>query len=767
MTRKRRQRRSWRRLLTVCVLAIIAIGALWIVYLDRIVTHQFEGRRWTLPAQVYAEPVELYAGRRFTIDELETELRRLGYARVDRPSRAGTYRRNGNRLDVASRAARFWDERRPEQAISIVADSREIQNLFDSRGRPVPVFRLDPLLIGSIFPIHGEDRIVLAPENVPPLLIDALVTVEDRRFHSHHGVDPEAIARAMLANVRAGRIEQGGSTLTQQLVRSYFLDNRQTLWRKVREAIMAVILDARFEKDDLMNAYVNEIYLGQDGRRAIHGFGLASQYYFGKPLAELDLHEIALLVAIVRGPSYYDPRRHPERALARRRLVLDLLAEFGVVSVESAQQANSMKLGVTDRGASGSSYFPAFLDLVRRTLQRDYREEDLTEGGLRVFTTLDPRVQTQAETLLARNLEKLDAARKVDASLEGAVVVTTPQSGEVVAVVGGRAARLDGFNRAIDARRPIGSLVKPVVYLTAILTGRYNAASIVADAPVEVKLPSGQVWEPKNINREVHGPVPLVRALTQSLNLATVNLGFDTGLEHVANTFTLLGLEHAPEVLPSMLLGAVDLSPLEVAQIYNPLANGGFRTPLRAVRGVIDAEDEAVTSFPLEVTQVVDAAAAYQLDRMLAQVMEFGTGRGARNWLPGAIVSAGKTGTSSDYRDSWFAGFTGSHLAVVWVGYDDNSPTGLTGSRGAMPIWAQLMASIDTTPLRLLAPEGIDEIWIDLDSGYAATATCPGQPVAIAVPEGTVAPVKPGCEDNAFERFRDRAQRWLEGIIGQ
>jgi penicillin-binding protein 1B len=302
-------------------------------------------------------------------------------------------------------------------------------------------------------------------------------------------VNPSAILRAAIVNVRAGQIEQGGSTLTQQLVKSYFLDNRRTLGRKIEEAIMAVLLERRFSKPDLMNAYINEIYLGQDGRRAIHGFGLASQFYFGKPLAELQLHEVALLVAVVRGPSYYDPRRNAKRAVARRDLVLKLMAAEGVITPEAARRAAEQPLAIVGAGKQAhSSYYPAYLDLVRRTLRRDYREEDLTETGLRIFSTLDPLVQAQAERALSQELDRIDEANKAGSksSLEGVVIVTAPQNGEVIALVGGRKAGYAGFNRALDARRSIGSLVKPVVYLTAIETGQYNAASIIEDAPVAV-----------------------------------------------------------------------------------------------------------------------------------------------------------------------------------------------------------------------------------------------------------------------------------------
>jgi penicillin-binding protein 1B len=740
----------------------------WIVYLDRIITAQFEGRRWTLPAQVYAEPLELYAGQSFGADTLEQELKRLGYRRADKAEEPGSYSRRGTHIDLVNRRFQFWDALQEPQLISIVTRGNSIESMRNGRNEEVPIFRLDPLLIGSIFPIHGEDRVVVTPDEVSPLLPAALKVVEDRKFDSHNGVDFGAIARAAWVNLRAGQIEQGGSTLTQQLVKSYFLDNRRTLGRKLEEAMMAWLLEVHFDKQDLMNAYINEIYLGQDGNRAVHGFGLASQFYFGKPLAELQLHEVALLVAIVRGPSYYDPRRHEQRARARRDLVLKLMTQYKVVDERGAKEAAQRPLGVVNTGTLAGSYYPAFLDLVRRTLRRDYREEDLTEAGLKIFSTLNPLIQSRAEKALTLELERLDKARKqkTEQRLEGVVVVTAPQNGEVIAMVGGRQASFDGFNRALDAKRSIGSLVKPVIYLAAVETGRYHAASIVEDGPVEVKLPNGTVWTPQNISEEYYGQVPLVRALAQSLNLATVHLGLEVGLPKVTNEFVALGLERQPPQLPSVLLGALDVSPLEVAQLYNAFANGGFSTPLRAVRAVVDAEGKPLKSFALEVTPVADPQAVYQVNRMLVQVMEHGSGQAARAQIPPEIVVAGKTGTSSDYRDSWFAGFSGNTLAVVWIGYDDNSPTGLTGSSGSLPVWSRLMRSIGTTSWNAPLPEGLEEKSIEFMTGLAANPGCGGENlVTIAVPSGTQLPAKSGCETSVFGELGERAREWWRSVV--
>ena len=752
---------------------VLAVCTVLFILLDRQVTKQFEGRRWTLPAQVYAAPLELYAGLALSGPQLEEELQRLQYREVDKLERPGTWRRQGTRYEVALRAARFADEKRDAQILAINTSGAAITGLTDSKGQEVPIARFEPLIIGSIFPTHGEDRIVLQPADVPRMLPEALKAVEDRKFDHHHGVDPGAIARAVWANLRAGGIAQGGSTLTQQLVRSYFLTTDQTLSRKLREAAMSIALELHFTKADLMNAYVNEIYLGQDGQRAVHGFGLASQFYFGKPLAELDLSEVALLVAVVRGPSYYDPRRHPDRVKARRDLVLKVLVEQGVIQQAEADAAMKRPLGVIARSNSG--YYPAYMDFVRRTLRRDYREEDLTEAGLRIYTSLDPRAQETAERALEQELTRLDKVHLATAKknsgrpddsapLQASVVVTAPQSGEVIALIGGRQAGYNGFDRALDAVRPMGSLVKPFVYLTALETKRYTAATVIQDEPIDVKLRNGTHWKPQNFTKEIHGPVPLVRALSESLNLATVGLGLDVGLPNVTKTLQRFGLQRAPLEVPAMTLGAVDVSPLEVAQIYGGLASGGFRTQLRAVRAVISDEGKSLRAFPLEVAQVADADAVHQLNRMLEIVMEHGTGRAARSVLPPNLVVAGKSGTSSELRDSWFAGFSGSHVTVVWVGYDDNRPTGFTGSSGALTVWARLMAGLDTTSRSAPLPDTLASVNVEFATGLRAESHCGDDIVAIAVPVGSQPAWKPACENGAASII-ERAGEWLRDMI--
>jgi len=753
----------WRRLLVLACLVLAAALAIWVVHLDGVVTRQFQGRHWSVPARVYAAPLELYVGAPVTAGELDEELRRLHYRAGDPSAGPGIYRRRGDSFDVHARRVRFIDELREPVSVAIRAGNGSISDLRGADGAELPVFRLDPPVIGSVFPVHGEDRLILSPADVPPLLRNGIKLIEDRRFDEHHGVDALGILRALWADLRAGRVVQGGSTLTQQLVKNYFLTDEQTFGRKATEAIMALRLEAHYSKEEILVAYLNEVYLGQDGARAVHGFGLASEYYFAKPLAEVDVGEMALLIGLVKGPSYYDPRKHGDRARTRRNLVLQELAQAHLIDAEAATRAASSPLGLRP---PGGSYVPAYLDLVRRHLNRDYAEADLAAAGLAVYTSLDPRAQAAAELALTSNLKRLDASSRVrGATLEGAVIVTEPNSGDVVAVVGGREVGAVGFNRALDARRPIGSLVKPAVYLAAIESGRYNAATLIEDAPIELKLGDGSIWAPQNFEHQTYGRVPLARALAESMNLATVRLGLDIGLPRVAETLHQLGLDSTPSLNPSLLLGTVEMTPLEVVEVYTSLANGGFRARLRAVRAVLDESGRPLRSFKVQVEAAAPPAAVYQLDRMLTLVTTRGTGRDAPSRLPRGTVVAGKTGTSSDTRDSWFAGFTGSYLAVVWVGYDDNRATGLTGAAGALPVWAETLAKLKSVSFQPVAPELVEDRWIGYGDGLETTPACSADAVLLSLPADTVLPGKPNCISSPPTGVGEKIKTWLKNII--
>ena len=718
---------GWRLLAGLLVLGAMLAGG-YTLYLAKTVRVKFEGKRWALPAQVYARPLELYAGANVSAAQLEAELRFLGYREVATVSGPAQWAVNGGRFTVHTRDFRFWDGAEPSQAVVVRVSAAGVDSIRSlPRGSEIDLMRLEPALVGSIYPAHSEDRVLVQRAEIPEHLVQGLLAVEDRRFFEHGGVDIRGIARALLANLRAGETVQGGSTLTQQLVKNFILTPERSLSRKFNEAVMALIVEARYDKDEILEAYANEIFLGQEGARAIHGFGLAAYFYFNRPLQELRLHETALLVGLVKGASYYNPRRHPQRALQRRDLVIGQMQAQGFLTDQQAEAARQQPLGVSARGAAHGQRVPAFVDLVRRQLRRDYREEDLTSEGMRIFTTLDPWVQQQAAAVLGARLAKIEKSRGLErGSLQGALIVAAAQNGEIQALIGDRDADYAGFNRALDAIRPIGSLVKPAVYLAALQRSeKYTLTSLIDDRPVDLKMPNGQRWQPQNYDRKVHGSVMLHEALARSLNLATVNLGLELGLQPVIATLHALGVNREIDPLPSLLLGAVSLSPLEVTQIYQSLAAGGFRSPLRAIRAVLDNAEEQLQRYPLTVAEAADPAAVFLLNRNLVEVTESGTAVRLRRQLPEALTVAGKTGTTNDLRDSWFAGFSADRVAVAWVGRDDNASTGLTGAQGALPVWADLMRTIDNLPLQLTPPGGVEYHWVDR-SGRLAAERCEG-----------------------------------------
>jgi penicillin-binding protein 1B len=722
-----RRRSHWARLLlSALVLLVLLIGG-YSLYLGKTVRVKFEGQRWAEPARVFARPLELYVGAPVSADQLQAELEFLGYRKVRAVAGPAQWSRNGNRFALHTRAFRFWDGEAGPRAVVLETADDGIRRLVErAGGGDVDLLRLEPALVGSIYPAHSEDRVLVRRDELPESLVQALLAVEDRRFFEHAGVDLRGIARAVVANIRAGGAVQGGSTLTQQLVKNFILTPERSLSRKFNEAWMALIVESRYGKDEILEAYANEIFLGQDGGRAIHGFGLAAHFYFQRPLSELHLHEVALLVGLVRGASFYNPRRHPQRALDRRNLVIRQMQQQGFIDTAQADAAMALPLGVTAAGGRSAQRVPGFVDLVRRQLQRDYREQDLTSEGLRIFTTLDPWVQRQAATALASRLERIESARGIEGgSLQGAVVVTAAQSGEVQALVGGRDTGYAGFNRALDAVRPIGSLVKPAVYLAALSRpDRFTLTSMIEDKPVDMALPGGQRWQPRNYDRETHGRVMLHEALARSLNLATVELGMAVGLDNVEATLQALGVEREIKPYPSLLLGALSLSPFEAAQVYQTLAAGGFRAPLQAIREVLDADQQPLQRYPLSVVQAADPRAVFLLNRNLVEVTESGTAKALQSLLPGVDV-AGKTGTTNDLRDSWFAGFSADRVALAWVGRDDNAPTGLTGAQGALPVWADLMRRLAPRSLQLLPPSGVEYHWVDGD-GRLSAERCDG-----------------------------------------
>ncbi|NKF22560.1 penicillin-binding protein 1B [Solimonas marina] len=755
--------------ISVLVLAISIGGVLFAGYLlklDKEIRDRFAGARWALPAQVYAAPQELYVGQGINAHDLVHELQRLGYRQDATLGNTGTYVGGAQHVDLYVRGFDFWDGVQAPERLSVDFSGDLVTALKDlDSSKDLDIVRLDPMLIGSIYPKQGEDRVLIKLSDVPPMLAKGLVAVEDHGFYEHSGISLKAIFRASIANLRAGHVVQGGSTLTQQLIKNFFLSNRQTFTRKINEALMAMLLESHYSKDQILEAYMNEVALGQDGNRAVHGFGLGSHFYFNKPLNELRPQEIALLVGLVKGPTYYNPRRYPKHALARRNLVLSVFRDEGLISDAEYKKDITLPLGVAGGRGGGAERYPAFVDLVKRQLENDYKDEDLTNEGLRIFTTLDPRVQESLENRIVEELPEIEKQRRMKpGTLEGAGVVTSADRGEVLALVGGRDVRFPGFNRALDSRRSIGSLAKPFVYLTALEhPEQYNLETMIDDEPIELRMPGAPVWSPHNYDRKLHGPQHLYNALAHSINLPTVRLGLALGPANVLKTMRQAGYDGDAKALPSIFLGAVDASPLQIAQMYGTLASGGFQSSPSAIREVQTKDGKPLQRFPLQLKQTFAEGPIYLITWAMEKVMTIGTGRSAYTQLSPDTVVAGKSGTTDDYRDSWFAGFGADRVTVVWVGRDDNQSTGLTGSTGALQVWSRVMKDIHVRSIDNVPPPTVEEVQIDPDSGLRADDNCYD---AVTVPYLQNSGPQEWAPCSAQANQTQGPMQWLKDIFG-
>ena len=736
---------------------LLAFISYWI-WLDYAVGRAFAARQWAIPARIFASPVELYEGMQLEPDYLDATLRQLGYK--EDPSRVspGHFIRSKNGFKIFARGYRFPEGAEPASSFDIRLTNNTVTGLTDiDTNSQLPLARLEPIEIGSIHRDIFEDRVMLAFADAPILFLDILFAVEDRRFYQHIGIDPLGIARAFVSNLRSGQIDQGGSTLTQQLVKNMYLSNERSYVRKIREALMAISLERRYSKAEIVEAYMNEVFLGQDGNRAIHGFGLGARFYFGKPFADLDLAEMSTLVGMVKAPSTYNPKRHYDAAKKRRNFVLNLLLESGVINSQDHAAPSASRLVLRESGAIRTREFGAFIDLVREQLKRDYRDVDLRRTGLRIYTTLDPLVQQSAQSVTNTTLAKIEKAKHIGAkSLQGAMVVINPRTADVLALIGSSDVLHTGFNRSLNAKRPIGSLVKPFIYLTALeRTERFNVLSTLDDKAVNLTDARGAVWSPGNYDGKSHGQVSLRTAFVKSFNLATVNLGLEVGVKSVITRLRELGFDHELEDLPSLLLGAIEMTPFEVASLYQVIANDGFKVPLRAIRSVVNVENKVLTRYPPQVEQVIESSPAYLVQYLLTGVVTEGTGRAASIALADKLPLAGKTGTSNDGRDSWFAGFGGNNLSVVWVGRDDNGETSLTGASGALQLWIDLMRQVGITKFRFARPEQLSWEWVTPNGDAVVSEQCElAVYIPVALPHGL--PVGAQCD----ERHSTKPKGW-------
>ena len=728
---------AWGSRLLGWALVVLALGLGFLIpytlYLNHQVSVRFGALQWQVPTRVYARPLQLSPGVAMDARTLKTELDAASYRDDGAGKTPGSYAQEGGRFTISSRGYIDVDGSVAPRRVQVSLGDGRVRGLRDlGRNASVRGARLDPARIATLYGQKQEERRLVQLQDVPELLVTGLQAVEDRDFRSHIGIDFSGIARAMWVAVRSGgESRQGASTLTQQLARSGLLGigKEQTATRKFNEILYALILDARYDKRTILEAYFNQVYWGQRGKQAIHGVSAASEFWFGRDLKDLGTEHVALLIALVKGPSYYDPRRHPERALERRNFVLQKLRETDLIDDAELRRASAAPLGVTVApGLLAANRFPAYVDLVRRQLARDYPESALQGAGLSVMTGMSPSAQAYAEGAVTRAIQALENKRRPP--LQAGLVLTDVHDGDVLAVVGSRNVSEPGFNRAVEAQRPVGSLLKPFVYLLALAQPeQYSLASWVEDSPVTVQLDRNRKWTPANSDNRSHGSVRLVDALAHSYNQATVRVGMKVDPERLAQLVKVLaGIKAEPN--PSLILGSTDQSPYAMAQLYQFLASGGEIQPLHAVRGVLDPKGRLLKRYDKAPApaQAGDSIAANLIGVALQQVVSNGTARQLLGDGLGRLQSAGKTGTSNDGRDSWYAGYTGDHLAVVWMGNDRNEMTGLYGATGAMRVWSGIFSRLPSAPLKV-SGQGLDWQWV-----VGNDSTDPGCPGARQLP---------------------------------
>lgn len=709
------------------LLTAMVVGGFYLV-LSKQIEDRFGSRRWSIPATIFSDSVLCYPGQHLPQSELERMLVERRYREVEgREPRAGEYRIAGSGITVFFRKFEFSGKNLPARKVEMQF-RKNLLSSMKTVGQPLPFLELEPIVISRLFGKQRESRHLINIAQAPNDLVQAVVAIEDHRFFDHRGIDWIGTLRALWVDLRAGRVVQGGSTITQQLVKNYFLQPEKTLRRKALEAAMAVILEARYSKNEILEMYLNEIFLGQRGSVAIHGMGEAALAFFGRNVEDLTLAEAATLAGLIQAPSAYSPYRRPDTCKKRRNVVLKRMLELGKVSRNRYEQARVEPLRLIGRPLP-LKVAPYFVETVRQQLEQLYSPEVLASEGLTVHTSLQPEIAFAAKQAVQNGLADLEkkyprlkrAGEK--SPLQAALVVVQPKTGQVLALVGGRDFQQSQYNRALLAHRQPGSAFKPFVYLAAL--DRFQVISKVDDRQIAYRV-EGKSWTPRNYNGKYRGPVTLQVALAKSLNAATVNLAMSVGLDSIIETAHRLGIQSPMKSYPSLALGAFEVTPFELAGAYAALDNDGQKPFLLSLKQVVTPEGQVEQSRHFSMTPATTPAKAFLVTHMLEGVFQFGTARGAR--ARGIdFPCAGKTGTTSDYRDSWFVGYSTDLLALVWVGFDDNRSTYLSGSSGALRIWERFMGSLRPWlhPQRFRVPPGLVQRAVCQDSDEPATQACP------------------------------------------
>jgi len=712
--------------LAALIVSVLVGGYFFYLYME--VHNRFATRKWSVPSRVFSATLPIYPGQALSLSELKAmlDLRRYQEAYKE-PLQAGEYKVGQNNLLVRLREFHFPGRTLPQQQVRFVFANDKLARIEGDRGN-IAILELEPTEIARLFGPERESRLLINIKQVPPDLTEAIVAIEDHRFYEHPGIDWWGISRALWADLVAGRVVQGGSTITQQLVKNYFLEPEKSIKRKILEASMALVIEVLYQKDEILEMYMNEIYLGQRGSVAIHGMGEAARYYFGRNVQDLTLAEAATLAGMIRAPNFYSPIKNPGTTKERRNVVLKRMLDLRMISPDQFRLALSQPLRIAKSNLPLKSA-PYFVDYVRQQLQELYSPTVLETTGLSIYTSLVPEISLAAEKAVSEGLAELEKTHpklKTNSpteSLQAVLIAVQPKTGAVLSLVGGRDYGESSFNRALYAHRQPGSAIKPFVYLRAL-----DEFTPVSWLPDELKTYSigGTAWAPRNYNGRYRGRVTFRTALEHSLNAATVSLAMATGLNNVIDTLHSLGIQSPLKPYPSLALGAFEVTPLELAGAYATLDNDGQKPHLLTLREVVSESGEIQQRRNVDLVSVTTPARCFIITDILEGVVQEGTATILKR-LGVDFPCAGKTGTTSDYRDSWFAGYTSDLLVLVWVGFDDNQSTRLSGAQGAARIWARFVKEIRPwihgQPFRI--PPGVVERYVCTQSGMLATRACP------------------------------------------
>lgn len=705
-------------------LVLLVVAAGYGIYLDGKINRTFAYDHWKLPAKVYAQSLSLKPKQRIARNQVIDELELLNYRRVANPSSVGEYSVSKTKIDINRRGFDYINNSFAPQRVMLKFDGNYLQSIveYGAKGQALAQFNIEPKLLKRLTGSNKEDRLYVPREEIPELLVATLIYVEDRNFYQHKGIAPLSILRALIANIKAGRTVQGGSTLTQQLVKNVFLTREKSILRKVKEAFYSILMEVKYSKDELLEIYFNEVFLGQNGTLSVNGFGLASQFYFARPINELTPDQIALMVAMIKGPSYYSPTRHKARSQKRRDLILRQMLSQDFITAAEYKAAAKRPIKIT-RGIGSEAKYHGFMSLVRNELGTRFSQDFSKSTGISIYTTIDSSAQRFAQQSLSDRIKTLEKSAKTS-NLEGSVIVANYHTGEIKALVEGKNPNYAGFNRAINAKRPIGSLIKPFILATALENGNeYTLATHLEDKPLTLKDDDGNTWSPLNYDKKYRQSANILDSLAYSYNIPMVNLGMQIGLENISDTLTRSGWNREFELLPSMLLGAIENSPWQVTQLYQSLANSGETKALHTVIAITDKKRQTYFGYNKLPTQAVSANVAYLTKYAMVQATKVGTAKALR-WKNRGKVLAGKTGTTDDLRDSWYAGFDNNEATVVWLGRDDNKPTGLTGSSGALNVYSDFVKRRGGVSLSLRKPDGVSTGYADKISGVAVAKGC-------------------------------------------